>query len=83
MARIDVASLKNAIQQLIDRDNVDLVFVTCTSIRLLEEVKAIESKIGLPVTTSNHAMAWHCLRLAGGENKLPHLGSLFEKPLID
>ena len=83
VARIDVASLKNAIERLVDGGNVDLVFVSCTSIRLLEEVKAIESKIGLPVTTSNHAMAWHCLRLAGAENRLPHLGSLFEKPLLD
>jgi len=82
VARIDLPSLENAIVHLIERGNVDLVFVSCTSIRLLEEVKAIESKIGLPVTTSNHAMAWHCMRLAGDEKHLPHLGRLFEKPLI-
>ncbi len=82
VARIDVASMENAIQRLIDSGNVDLVFVSCTSIRLLEEVKAIELKTGLPVTTSNHAMAWHCMRLAGGQNQLPHLGSLFEKQLV-
>ena len=82
VARIDVPSLENAIERLVDHGNIDLVFVSCTSIRLLEQVKAIESKTGLPVTTSNHAMAWHCLRLAGGEKPLPHLGSLFEKPLV-
>jgi len=82
VARIDVASLENAIDRLVEHGDVDLVFVSCTSIRLLEEVRAIESKIGLPVTTSNHALAWHCLRLAGSESQLPHFGSLFEKPLM-
>jgi len=82
VARIDGPSLENAIERLVSHGNIDLVFVSCTSIRLLEEVKTLELKMGLPVTTSNHAMAWHCLRLAGNTNQLPHLGSLFERPLV-
>lgn len=81
VARIDERSLAEAIDRLADSALVDLVFVSCTSIRLLEQVRSIESRIGLPVTTSNHAMAWHCLRLAGGEQLMPQFGSLFEKPL--
>ena len=84
VARIDVPSIENAIESMLDQaaESVDLVFVSCTSIRLLEQVKAIELKTGLPVTTSNHAMAWHCLRLAGSEAQLPHLGRLYEAPLL-
>ncbi len=81
VARIDLPSLERAILQLESDADVDLVFVSCTSIRMLEAVGAIEKKINLPVTTSNHAMAWHCLRLAGGDQKLPQFGSLFERPL--
>ena len=81
VARIDQGSLEAAIDQLLDKASVDLVFVSCTSIRLLEQVRAIENRIGIPVSTSNHAMAWHCLRLAGSEEKLPQFGSLYERQL--
>jgi maleate isomerase len=56
---------------------VDAVFVSCTSVRLVDAVAEIEAECGLPVTSSNHAMAWHCLRLAGVDTKLPGLGRLF------
>ncbi len=81
VARIDQQSLELAIDRILNQAKVDLVFVSCTSIRLLEQVKEIESRVGLPVTTSNHAMAWHCLRLAGSEQKLPQFGRLYDLPL--
>ncbi len=31
----------------------------------------------LPVTSSNHALAWHSLRLAGIADRLPQFGRLF------
>lgn len=82
VARIDIPSLEKAIDRLVSDASVDAVFVSCTSIRMLEAVKSIEDKIGLPVTTSNHAMAWHCLRLAGSNTQLPLLGSLFQRQLV-
>lgn len=82
VARIDIPSLEKAIDRLVSDASVDAVFVSCTSIRMLEAVKSIEDKIGLPVTTSNHAMAWHCLRLAGSDTQLPLLGSLFQRQLV-
>ena len=81
VARIDNNSLESAIDSLLEKASVDLVFVSCTSIRFLDQVRAIEARIGLPVTTSNHAMAWHCLRLAGGQQQLPQLGSLYQQSL--
>jgi maleate isomerase len=44
-------------------------------------VAAIEARAGLPVTSSDHAMAWHCLRLAGVQDTVPDMGRLFERPL--
>ena len=49
------------------------------SLRLVEHVVDIEKKIGIPVTSSNHAMAWHCLRLAGVYDRLPEFGRLYEE----
>jgi maleate isomerase len=57
------------------------VFVSCTSVRLAEAAEAIEAEIGLPVTSSNHAMAWHALRLAGIDEPMPQWGRLFTCPL--
>lgn len=83
VARIDLPSLERAIVKLTAQAEVDMVFVSCTSIRMLEAVSKIEALTNLPVTTSNHAMAWHCLRLAGSNKELTQFGSLFGKTLVD
>ena len=60
---------------------VDAVFVSCTSVRLAEAARAIEAETGVPITSSNHAMAWHALRLAGVTDAMPQWGRLFETQL--
>ncbi|MBY8976451.1 aspartate/glutamate racemase family protein [Rhodobacteraceae bacterium NNCM2] len=79
VARIDTDSLVAAIRQLIAGRAVDGVFVSCTSVRLVEAVAGIEAEIGLPVTSSNHALAWDCLRQAGIDDRLDGLGRLFQQ----
>jgi maleate isomerase len=81
VARISPASIENGIDRLRQLADVDAVFVSCTSVRLAEAAAEIESKIGIPVTSSNHAMAWHALRLAGIEDRLPQFGRLFTLPI--
>lgn len=83
VASIDQESLANAIEVITKDQAVDMVFVSCTSIQLLDAAASIEKRIGLPVTSSNHAMAWHCLRLAGVDNGMAQFGSLFESALPD
>jgi len=77
VARIDLTSLENAAREVLDQGQADMLFVSCTSIRMLEAVASLEKKLGLPVTSSNHAMAWHCSRLAGTDEKRPELGQLY------
>ncbi|CAE6819920.1 Maleate isomerase [Paraburkholderia aspalathi] len=77
VARIDSASVRQAILSIGRHDDVDAVFVSCTSLRLADHVVAIERELGKPVTSSNHAMAWHALRLGGVNDSLPQLGRLF------
>ena len=64
-----------------DKAEIDAVFVSCTSVRLAEAAAEIEKEIGLPVTSSNHAMAWHALRLAGVSDAMPQWGRLFTLPM--
>jgi maleate isomerase len=79
-ARIDAASIRRAVLDLGRAPEVDAVFVSCTSLRLVEAVGGLEAELGKPVTSSNHALAWHCLRLAGIADRRPASGRLFERP---
>jgi len=81
VARIDQSSIANGVAKLVSDRDVDMVFVSCTSVRLSDSVVALERSTGLPVTSSNLAMAWHSLRLCGVDESMPQWGSLFEKPL--
>ena len=76
VARITPASIEAAALELGRHPSVDAVFVSCTSLRVAEHAAAIEAKLGKPVTSSNHAMAWHALRLAGYKDPIPGFGRL-------
>jgi len=77
VATIDESSLVNAIDTIREGHELDAVFVSCTSVRLADAVAGIEARTGLPVTSSNHALAWHCLRLAGVDEAIEGRGKLF------
>jgi len=77
VGRISLESVCGAALELGRHEAVDAVFVSCTALRLVDGVAKLEAELGKPVTSSNHAMAWHCLRLAGVEDSLPQFGRLF------
>jgi len=77
VARIDAASLRTGVERLARHEDVDAVFVSCTSLRIAQLIPEIEAAIGKPVISSNYAMAWHALRLAGVGDSEPRLGRLF------
>lgn len=81
VGRMTRASIERAVLELGARPEVEAVFVSCTSIRLAAAAAQIERALGKPVTSSNHAMAWHALRLAGIDDLLPECGQLFTRTL--
>jgi len=81
VARIDAASVARGVGALASYEDVDAVFVSCTSLRVVADAAALEAGCGKPVTSSNHAMAWHALRLAGVADCLPQFGRLMTLPL--
>ena len=76
-AKISTESIERAAIELGQIEHVDLVFVSCTNLRIAPVVNTIEQETGKPATSSNHAMAWHCLRLAGVNDRLPQFGRLY------
>ncbi len=70
-----------AIRLAREAPEAEAIFVSCTSLRVAEVVSRIEAETGLPVTGSNHAMAWHALRLAGIADTRADAGMLFGRGL--
>jgi maleate isomerase len=83
VARIDRASVRDAVLELGRHPAVEAVFVSCTSLRVAEQVEALEAELGKPVSSSNHALAWHALRLAGDDRPVPGFGALMRHPRLD
>ena len=81
VARIAPQSIEQGVRELTRHADFDAIFVSCTSVRLLAACAELEKNLGIPLTSSNHAMAWHALRLAGIDQPLGQYGSLFELPL--
>lgn len=81
VARITPDSIERGVREIIQYGEVDAIFVSCTSVRLLEACAELERHLDIPLTSSNHAMAWHALRLAGIDEPLGQFGSLYDLPL--
>jgi len=65
VARIARASIRDAALAIGRRPGLDAVFVSCTNLRALEVVEEAEARLGLPVVTSNLALAWRMFAHAG------------------
>ena len=81
VARITPDSIMAGIEALGRSGACDGVFVSCTSLRVARIVEAAEARIGKPVTSSNHALGWHMLRLAGIDDTIDGFGRLYRTGL--
>jgi len=81
VARLSPATVRDAVLDLGAHPQVDAVFVSCTSVRVAEQVERLEAELGKPVTSSNHATAWHCMRLAGVDDAVEGFGRLLRAAL--
>lgn len=79
VARISSDSILKAVLQIGARDNCDGVFVSCTSLRALQIITKAEEQLGKPVVSSNQALAWHLMRLAGLPDVPANSGQLFKR----
>ena len=73
MGRIDPACLLTAAEPMAEAE-IDGLFISCTALNVSPVLSRLEELVGRPVITSNQAMAWHALRLAGIEDELANVG---------
>ena len=79
VGKIDEDSILRAVIKLGLNENCDGVFISCTSLRAINIIEKAEKVIGKPITSSNHALAWHLLRLAGINDFQNGYGELFKR----
>lgn len=79
VARISPVSIHEAICNIGAPADVDAVFVSCTNLQTFGIIEQAEESIGKPVVSSNQALAWHMLELAGLGQTLAGPGQLFTR----
>ncbi|WP_291729790.1 aspartate/glutamate racemase family protein [Leisingera sp. F5] len=81
VARITEAAISEAAQQVARAGDCDAIVISCTNLRCLQIIPEIEAQAGVPVISSNQALAWHMLHLAGVTDSQPQFGRLFTRSL--
>lgn len=64
VARISASSIASAATELAARDAIDGIFLSCTNLRCADLLEPLSRQLGLPVMSSNAALAWHMRLLA-------------------
>lgn len=62
-----------------DLEEADAVVLSCTDMRSVETLGALEVRLGKPVITSNQAMMWQGLQTAGMADAYEGYGALLER----
>ena len=60
----------------LNRPEADAVFISCGALRSMGIAEALEARVDKPVVTSNQAMIWDTLRLAGIDDPILGYGTL-------
>ena len=60
----------------VDRNEAELLLISCTNFRSLEVIETLEKELGKPVVASNTATMWKLLQMAGVKAKVPGAGRL-------
>lgn len=77
-SRVTGDGLSYAVDKAVEGVSVDAVFIACTALQTAHHLERLEAQIALPVVTSNQALAWNALRLAGVGQSIKGRGRLFE-----
>ena len=78
MVRVTPGFIAHMASEL-DQADADAIFISCGALRSVEVIEVLEEKLNKPVITSNQAMAWDSLRLAGINTAIEGFGRLLSE----
>lgn len=76
VARISPESIKAAARAA--AKGADAVFLSCTNLRTLDSIEALEAELGVPVLSSNQVLAWHMAHATAAPPARDAPGRLFK-----
>jgi maleate isomerase len=62
--------------QVLERAQTDVLFVSCTNMRVLAHLQELERLLNVPVVCSSQALFWHAMTLAGKTPECKGFGQL-------
>ena len=77
--RVSRESYLQAIRAVTRDRPCDAVFISCTALSTARYLQEMEDAAGVPVITSNQALAWNMLRLGGHTGTTDRFGTLFTR----
>ena len=79
-SEIAQVSLNSLIDQIakINLSEVESLFVSCTSLKIVDIIDKIENEFNTKVISSNQAIIWDCLRILKIDNDIIGYGNLFK-----
>ena len=76
IGRVDQDKLFEILSK-IDHKDADALFVSCTSLPVLNIIERLEKKLGITVLSSNQALIWETLENIEKNDSIKGYGSLF------
>ena len=83
VARISEATTRAAVLDAGRAKGVEAIFVSCTNLRSFGVINAVETRLDLPVISSNQALIWHLLHLADIRPTGWGPGRLYQRGIAD
>ena len=80
MSRVEPRTVRDMVIKT-DHPDAEAVFVSCTALRTSAILDELEQTLGKPVVTSNQALVWHSLTLAGYQSPVEGYGQLLRTAL--
>ncbi len=77
MGRVPPSAIREA-AVMVDRPDVDAIFVSCTALRATEVIDTVERELNKPVLTSIQALFWEAVRLAKYDRPIEGYGRLLK-----
>ncbi len=78
IGRVPPESLSRLVRY-VDRDDADLVFLSCTNLPTIAMIEVLEKEVGKPVLSSNLATFWLSLRMTGLRDRIEGFGRLLRE----
>ena len=76
ITKVSFDSMMDGAKRILAQAPTDALFMSCTNLRVLEHIEAIEAEVGVPIVTSTQAMYWHAMTLAKKPPKIKGFGKL-------